>query len=265
MERATVAPNWQGPRAHRSLARRYNADRGGGKASLERAAEKDCQLGRLSTTRSSSSSTRPPFSSVGFGSTQHLTGELLAQFAGIKFMHVPYRGGMQPLTDLIGGQIDLIVDTITVTGQAVNAGTLTGLWISSAQPWPTLPQVQPIAAELSGSEVKSRVGLAALARTPPDIVASSTLLSPKRSSIRNSGRNWAYSESMPKVHLRKRWHHSSHRKASAGTTSSTKRAYSASSRRDRTHRRCFAFLIFRTFGFLDHLIANRGAFKHPLI
>jgi tripartite-type tricarboxylate transporter receptor subunit TctC len=111
------------------------------------------------------------FSSVGFGSTQHLTGELLAQFAGIKFTHVPYRGGMQPLTDLISGQIDLMVDTITVTGQAVNAGTLTGLGISSAQPWPTLPQVQPIAAELPGFEVKSWVGLAAPARTPPDIVA----------------------------------------------------------------------------------------------
>lgn len=111
------------------------------------------------------------FSSVGFGSTQHLAGELLALSAGIKLIHVPYRGGMQPLTDLIGGQIDLIIDTITVTGPAVTAGTLKGLGVSSAQPWPTLPQVPPISGELPGFEVKSWVGLAAPARTPPDIVA----------------------------------------------------------------------------------------------
>jgi tripartite-type tricarboxylate transporter receptor subunit TctC len=111
------------------------------------------------------------FSSVGFGSTQHLTGELLALSAGIKLTHVPYRGGMQPLTDLIGGTIDLIVDTITVTGPAVQAGTLKGLGVSSSKTWPTLPQVAPIANELPGFEVKSWVGLAAPAGTPPDIVA----------------------------------------------------------------------------------------------
>ena len=49
------------------------------------------------------------FSSVGFGSTQHLTGELLALSAGGKLTHIPYRGGMQPLTDVLAGQIDLIV------------------------------------------------------------------------------------------------------------------------------------------------------------
>lgn len=111
------------------------------------------------------------FSSVGFGSTQHLTGELLAQSAGIKLTHVPYRGGMQPLTDLIGGQIDLIVDTITVTGPAISAGTLKGLGVSSAEQWPTLQQVPPIAGTLPGFEVKSWVGLAAPAKTPTDVVA----------------------------------------------------------------------------------------------
>ena len=67
------------------------------------------------------------FSSVGFGSTQHLTGELLALSAGGKLTHIPYRGGMQPLTDVLAGQIDLIVDTITVTGPAIKAGTLEGV------------------------------------------------------------------------------------------------------------------------------------------
>ncbi|WP_264831743.1 tripartite tricarboxylate transporter substrate-binding protein, partial [Klebsiella aerogenes] len=67
------------------------------------------------------------FSSVGFGSTQHLTGELFAGTAGVKLTHVPYRGGMQPLSDLISGRIDLVVDTITVTGAAIRAGTIRGL------------------------------------------------------------------------------------------------------------------------------------------
>lgn len=111
------------------------------------------------------------FSSVGFGSTQHLTGELLALAANGKMTHVPYRGGMQPLTDVLGGQIDLIVDTITVTGPAVKAGTLRGLGVSSAAPWPTLPDVPTIASRLPGFEVKSWIGIAAPAGTPPAIVA----------------------------------------------------------------------------------------------
>lgn len=111
------------------------------------------------------------FSSVGFGSTQHLTGELLAVTAGIKLTHVPYRGGMQPLTDLMSGRIDLMVDSITVTGSAIRAGTIRGLGITSAAPWPALPEVPLVAATLPGFEVRSWIGVAAPAGTPPAIVA----------------------------------------------------------------------------------------------
>jgi tripartite-type tricarboxylate transporter receptor subunit TctC len=111
------------------------------------------------------------FSSVGFGSTQHLTGELLSMSADIKLTHVPYRGGMQPLTDVLGGQIDLIVDTITVTGPAIKAGTLRGLGVSSAEPWPSLPGIAPIARQLPGFDVRSWIGIAAPANTPPAVIA----------------------------------------------------------------------------------------------
>jgi tripartite-type tricarboxylate transporter receptor subunit TctC len=111
------------------------------------------------------------FNSVGFGSAQHLIGELLALSTGGKLTHVPYRGGMQPLVDVLAGQIDLIADTITVTGPAIKAGTLKGLGVSSAAPWPTLPNVPPIASELPGFEVKSWIGIAAPAGMPKEIVA----------------------------------------------------------------------------------------------
>jgi tripartite-type tricarboxylate transporter receptor subunit TctC len=111
------------------------------------------------------------FSSVGFGSTQHLTGELLALSAGAKLTHVPYRGGMQPLVDVLSGEIDLIVDTITVTGPAIKAGTLKGLGVSSSAPWPALADVPPIAQALPGFDVTSWIGIAAPAGTSPEIVA----------------------------------------------------------------------------------------------
>ncbi|CEJ15853.1 Tripartite tricarboxylate transporter family receptor [bacterium YEK0313] len=110
------------------------------------------------------------FSSVGFGSTQHLTGELFAGTAGIKLTHVPYRGGMQPLSDLISGRIDLVVDTITVTGAAIRAGTIRGLGITSPQAWPALPDVPPIAGVLPGFQVPSWIGIAAPAATPVPVV-----------------------------------------------------------------------------------------------
>lgn len=110
------------------------------------------------------------FSSVGFGSTQHLMGELLAVTAGVKLTHVPYRGGMQPLTDLMSGRIDLMVDTITVTGNAIRGGTVRGLGVSSSLPWPALPEAPPIATTLPGFDVRSWIGIAAPAGTPPEVV-----------------------------------------------------------------------------------------------
>jgi tripartite-type tricarboxylate transporter receptor subunit TctC len=110
------------------------------------------------------------FSSVGIGSTQHLTGELLAQTAGIRLTHVPYRGGTQPLADLLTGRIDLMVDSVTVTGGGIRAGTVRALGVTSAEPWPLLDGAPPVAAALPGFEVLSWVGLAAPAGTPTPVV-----------------------------------------------------------------------------------------------
>ena len=62
------------------------------------------------------------FSSVGVGSTQHLTGELLASMAGVQLTHVPYRGGTAPIEGLLRGDVDLLVDTVTFTTGQLKAG-----------------------------------------------------------------------------------------------------------------------------------------------
>ena len=103
------------------------------------------------------------------GSTQHLTGELLAQMAGIRLAHVPYRGGTQPLTDLLTGRIDLMVDSITVAGGAIRAGSARALGVTSAAPWPGL-EAPPVGEAVRGFEVVSWVGLVAPAGTPTPII-----------------------------------------------------------------------------------------------
>ncbi len=111
------------------------------------------------------------FSSVGVGSTQHLSGELLASMAGVKLNHIPYKGGNAPMTDLLGGQIDVMVDTITVTTPQLKAGTIRSLALTTARPWPALPSVPPIAATLPGYDVRGWLGVAGPKGLPAPVVA----------------------------------------------------------------------------------------------
>jgi len=110
------------------------------------------------------------YSSVGVGSTQHLSGELLCAMAGIQMTHVPYRGGSGPMTDLLGGQIDLNVDTITVIEPQLRAGKVTVLGVTSGEKWWSLPDITPVSAAVPGYDVKTWVGLAVPKGTPADIV-----------------------------------------------------------------------------------------------
>jgi tripartite-type tricarboxylate transporter receptor subunit TctC len=110
------------------------------------------------------------YSSVGVGTTQHLAGELLASMAGIKMVHVPYRGGGGPINDLLGGQIDVLIDTLTVTAPQLAAGTIRGLAVTSPAPWFSLPTIPPIAATVPGYDVRSWLGVAASKNVPQPIV-----------------------------------------------------------------------------------------------
>lgn len=107
------------------------------------------------------------FSSVGIGSTQHLSGELFQSMAGIQLNHIPYRGGSAPLQDVLGGRVDMMFDSVTVTRAHIEAGKLRGLGVTAPQSAPQLPGVPPIQATVPGFEVTSWTGLAAPKGLPP--------------------------------------------------------------------------------------------------
>jgi tripartite-type tricarboxylate transporter receptor subunit TctC len=110
--------------------------------------------------------------SAGNGSSLHLGLELLNLRAAVRIEHVPYRGAAPAVTDLLGGQIDLLVDNVpNILGQ-IRGGQLRALAVATEARLPQLPEV-PTAAEagLAGFVFGAWFGLAAPARTPPDIVA----------------------------------------------------------------------------------------------
>jgi tripartite-type tricarboxylate transporter receptor subunit TctC len=111
------------------------------------------------------------FSSVGVGSTQHLAGALLCAMAGIDMIHVPYRGGTAPMSDLLGGQIDVSVDTITVIEPQLRSGNVRALGVTSGSRWWSLPDVIPIADTVAGYDVRTWLGMAAPKGTPAAVVA----------------------------------------------------------------------------------------------
>ncbi|QNK67155.1 tripartite tricarboxylate transporter substrate binding protein [Variovorax sp. PAMC26660] len=113
---------------------------------------------------------RVTFTSVGVGSTQHMVGELLGVSAGVKLLHVPYRGGGAPVQAVIAGDVDILADTLTVATPHIQSGRLRALAVTSAQPWPSMPQVPAVASVLKGFEIRSWLGLAAPHGTPPQVV-----------------------------------------------------------------------------------------------
>lgn len=111
------------------------------------------------------------YSSCGNGTLCHLTGELFRSRTGTDLIHVPYKGSAPAIVALVGGEVDVAFDTLTVLAPQVRAGKVRGLVITSRQRSPLLPDV-PTAAEagLSGYEVTSWFGAVVPAATPKEIV-----------------------------------------------------------------------------------------------
>jgi tripartite-type tricarboxylate transporter receptor subunit TctC len=114
-----------------------------------------------------------PFSygTSGTGGTPHLAGEMLAQRTGAKLEHVPYKGGGQAITDVVGGQIPLVFTAIATAQQYVRAGRLVALGVPGAKRSSALPDVPTFQESgLAGFDVSGWVGIFAPARTPRPVV-----------------------------------------------------------------------------------------------
>ena len=110
--------------------------------------------------------------SSGNGSPQHLSLELFQHLAGVKMLHVPYKGSGPALTDLVGGHVQVMIDTVASCRQFVKAGQLRALALATHEPLDMLPGV-PTAAQagLKDFEISSTFGIAAPAGTPSAVIA----------------------------------------------------------------------------------------------
>lgn len=106
----------------------------------------------------------------GVGSTQHLTGELLALRTGADFLHIPYKGGAAASTALMGGEVDVVIDTGTVIRPQAEAGVYDILAITSGERWPDAPDLPTVAETVSPDfDVVSWTGIGMPAGVPDDI------------------------------------------------------------------------------------------------
>jgi tripartite-type tricarboxylate transporter receptor subunit TctC len=118
--------------------------------------------------------TRPgelTFGSPGSGTVAHLTGELFQRAAGIKYVHVPYKGAAQGLPDLLGGRIDLFSGSLETAMPHIKAGTIRGLAITSLQRTAAAPDVPTVAESgYKGFDATSWFGILVARGTPQPIV-----------------------------------------------------------------------------------------------
>jgi len=111
------------------------------------------------------------YSSALIGSTQHLAGELFKTMAGVNIVHVPYKGGVAALNDVLAGRIELMFPTITPAVPMLKSGRLRALAVTSAQPTPLAPNVPTVAASgLPGYESVSLLGVLVPAGTSAAII-----------------------------------------------------------------------------------------------
>ena len=107
---------------------------------------------------------------AGMGSASHLAGVTYAQRSGIEWGYVPYKGGAQAITDLIGGQVDVMFNGMVATYPHVKAGKIKLIAISSAKRNAQMPETPTVAESLPGFLTGSFQGLLAPAGTPKAVV-----------------------------------------------------------------------------------------------
>jgi tripartite-type tricarboxylate transporter receptor subunit TctC len=110
------------------------------------------------------------FGSPGIGTPGHVSGELFKMMAGVEMIHIPYRGGGAVMSDLLGGQVQVLFGTTSLTVEQVRAGKLRALAVTGATRWEGLPDIPTVGDFISGYEASSIFGLGVPKKTPVEII-----------------------------------------------------------------------------------------------
>src|SRR4030081_2262046 len=111
------------------------------------------------------------YASAGFGTTLHLSGEMMNSMAGVEVTHIPYKGAGPALTDLLGGRVDLLVDNLPGSLPSVRAGQIKPVAVTARARIAELPDVPAFAEVLPGYEITSWTAMIGPANIKPDVVA----------------------------------------------------------------------------------------------
>jgi tripartite-type tricarboxylate transporter receptor subunit TctC len=110
------------------------------------------------------------YASGGMGTTSHLAGELFKSMANVDVLHVPYKGNSPAITDVMGGQAQMIFATMPTVIQQARAGKLRALATLGSERNKISPDIPAMSETLPGYQVSNWIGLFAPAGTPPEII-----------------------------------------------------------------------------------------------
>ena len=108
--------------------------------------------------------------SAGTGSGTHMTGELFKMMTGVNIVHVPYRGAGPALTDLLGGQVHVMFDTMPSSIELIRSGRLRALAVTTAVRSAALPDVPALGESVPGYEASAWQGVGVPKNTPTEII-----------------------------------------------------------------------------------------------
>jgi tripartite-type tricarboxylate transporter receptor subunit TctC len=111
------------------------------------------------------------FASAGTGSTPHLCTELMMNMAGIKMLHIPYKGGTPAMIDTIAGHTQALCTSVTNAAPFIKQGKIRGIGVTPIKRSAVLPELPTLAEQgLAGFDVSQWMGILAPAKTPPAVV-----------------------------------------------------------------------------------------------
>jgi tripartite-type tricarboxylate transporter receptor subunit TctC len=119
------------------------------------------------------------YASAGFGTTLHLSGEMMNSMAGVDVVHVPYRGAGPALTDLLGGRVDMLFDNLPGSLPSVRSGLIKPIAVTSPARIPELPDVPAMTEVLPGYAMTSWTAMIGPANLPAGMVAHINALTAK--------------------------------------------------------------------------------------